>query len=60
MGSISDEVTGFFNCPNHSRHATALRSNQPLTELSARNLPGGKGQLVHKAENLTAICEPNV
>jgi hypothetical protein len=38
----------------------ALRSTQPLTEMSTRNLPGGKGMLVRKADNLTAICEPIV
>jgi hypothetical protein len=26
----------------------------------ARNLPGGKGRPVRKADNLTAICEPIV
>jgi hypothetical protein len=31
--------------------------SQPLTEMSTRNLPGGKDWLVHKADNLTAICE---
>jgi hypothetical protein len=36
----------------------ALGSTQPLTEMSTRNLPGGKGQPVCKAVNLTAICEP--
>jgi hypothetical protein len=35
----------------------APRSTQPLTEMGTRNLPGGKGQLVHKADNLTAICD---
>jgi hypothetical protein len=38
----------------------ALRSTQPLTEMSTRNLPGGEGPPVRKAENLTAICEPIV
>jgi hypothetical protein len=38
----------------------ALGSTQPLTEMSTRNLPGGKGQPVHKADNRTAICEPIV
>jgi hypothetical protein len=38
----------------------ALGSTQPLTEMSTRILPGGKGQLVCKADNLTAICEPIV
>jgi hypothetical protein len=37
-----------------------LGSTQPLTEMSARNLPGGKGRLARKADNLTAICEPIV
>jgi hypothetical protein len=34
-----------------------LGSTQPLTELNIRNLPGGKGRLARKADNLTAICE---
>jgi hypothetical protein len=38
----------------------ALGSTQPLTETSTRNLPGGKGRPVRKADNLTAICEPIV
>jgi hypothetical protein len=37
-----------------------LGSTQPLTEISTRNLPGGKGQLASKADNLTTICEPFV
>jgi hypothetical protein len=35
----------------------ALGSTQPLTEMSTRNLPGGKGRPARKADNLTAICE---
>jgi hypothetical protein len=38
----------------------ALRSTQPVTEMSTRNLSGGKGRLARKADNLTAICEPTV
>jgi hypothetical protein len=38
----------------------ALESTQPLTEMSIRNLPKGKGRPVRKADNLTAICEPIV
>jgi hypothetical protein len=38
----------------------ALGSTQPLKEMSTRNLPGGKRRLAHKADNLTAICEPIV
>jgi hypothetical protein len=36
----------------------ALGSAQALTEMSIRNLPGGKGRPASKADNLTAICEP--
>jgi hypothetical protein len=35
-------------------------STQPLTEMSTKNLPGGKGWQMRKADNLTAICEPIV
>jgi hypothetical protein len=37
-----------------------LGSIRPLTEISTRNLPGGKGRPARKADNLTAICEPIV
>jgi hypothetical protein len=37
----------------------ALGSTQPLPEMSM-NLPGGKEQLAHKADNLIAICESAV
>jgi hypothetical protein len=55
-GSIPDEVTGFFNWPNPSSCSMALGSTQPLTEMSTRNLPGGKGWPAPEADNLTAIC----
>jgi hypothetical protein len=35
----------------------ALGSTWPLTEMSTRNLPGGKGQPACEANNLTAISE---
>jgi hypothetical protein len=38
----------------------ALVSTQPLTEMSTRNLPGGKERPARKADNFTAICEPIV
>jgi hypothetical protein len=38
----------------------APESIQTLTEMSTRNLRGGKGQPARKADNLTAICEPIV
>jgi hypothetical protein len=46
--------------PNPSSRTMALGSTQPLTEMSTRNLPGGKGRPARKADNLTAICEPIV
>jgi hypothetical protein len=59
-GLIPDEVIGFFNLPNTSSRTMALGSTQPLTEISTRNLPGGKGRPAPEADNLTAICEPIV
>jgi hypothetical protein len=56
MGSSPDEVDSF-NSPNPSSRTVALGSTQPLTEISTRNLPRGKGQPACKADNLTAICE---
>jgi hypothetical protein len=50
----------FFKWPNPSGRTMALGSTQPLTEMSTRNIPGGKGRPAHKADNLTAICEPIV
>jgi hypothetical protein len=38
---IPDEVD-FFNLTNPSSRTVALGSTQPLTEMSTRNLPGGK------------------
>jgi hypothetical protein len=53
-------VTGFFNWPNPSSRTMALGPTQPLTEMSARNLPGGKERPARKADNFIAICEPVV
>jgi hypothetical protein len=36
----------------------ALGLTQFLTEMSTRNLPGGKGQLARKTDNLTSNYEP--
>jgi hypothetical protein len=55
-GSIPDEVTGFFNWPNPSTCAVALGPTQPLTEMSTRNIPGGKERPARKTDKLTAIC----
>jgi hypothetical protein len=59
-GSISDEAIGFFNWTNPSSRTMAMGSTQALTEMSTRNLPGGKGRPARKADNLTAIREANV
>jgi hypothetical protein len=40
------------------RHIMTLGSTQPLTEMSTRNLPEGKGgRPARKADKLIAICE---
>jgi hypothetical protein len=49
-----------FSLPNHSSRTMALPLIQPLTEISTRNLFGGKARPVGKADNITAICEPSV
>jgi hypothetical protein len=59
-GSIPDGVIGFFSWPNPSSRTMALWSSQPLTEMSTRNVPGGKGRPAPKADNLSAIYEPIV
>jgi hypothetical protein len=38
----------------------ALGPIQALTEMSTRNLSGGKERAARKADNLTTICEPIV
>jgi hypothetical protein len=35
----------------------ALESTQPPTEMSTRNLPGGKGRRAGVAGNLSTICD---
>jgi hypothetical protein len=40
--SVQLETVDFFNLPNPS--IMALGSTQPLTEMSTRDLPGGKGR----------------
>jgi hypothetical protein len=57
---IPDEVTGFFNLSNPSSRTMVQGLTQPLTEMSTRNVPGGKAWPAHKADNLTAVCVLNV
>jgi hypothetical protein len=56
---VPDEMD-FFSLPNPSSRTMALGSTQPLTEMSTRNLPGGKKRSARRADNLAATCEPNV
>jgi hypothetical protein len=37
-----------------------LGLTHPLTEMSTRNLPGGKGWPAHEADNVSANCLENV
>jgi hypothetical protein len=46
----------FFNLPNLSSQTIDLGSTQPLTEMSTRKLPGGKGRPARKPDILTTIC----
>jgi hypothetical protein len=57
-GSIPD-VISFFNWSNPSSRTMVLGSTRPLTEMSTKNLPGGKWRPARKAD-LTAMCEPIV
>jgi hypothetical protein len=56
--------TGFnykqISCPFGHNPSILHYGPQPLTAMSTRNLPGGKGRQARKADNLTAICEPTV
>jgi hypothetical protein len=47
----------FFSLPNPSSCTMALGSTQLITEMSTRNIPGGKGGPASKSDNLTTICE---
>jgi hypothetical protein len=48
---VPDEVD-FSKLPNPSSPTMALGSTQPLTEMSTRNLPGGKKRPASRADNL--------
>jgi hypothetical protein len=50
----------FFNLPNPSSRTVALGSTQPVTEMSTRNLSGGKKWPAHRDDNLAAAFKPNV
>jgi hypothetical protein len=59
VAGLSPDEADFFNLPNPSSRTMALWPTQPLTEMSTKNLPGGRGLPARKADNLTVICEPN-
>jgi hypothetical protein len=46
-----------YKWPNPSSRSMTHESTQPLTEMSTRNLPVGKGGPARKADNLIAISE---
>jgi hypothetical protein len=50
-GSIPDEIIVFFNWPNPSSRIMAVGSTPPVTEMSTRNLSGGKGRPACTADN---------
>jgi hypothetical protein len=50
----------FFNLPSPSSRTMALGSTYRLTNMRTRNLPGDKKRPAHRADNLAAMCEPNV
>jgi hypothetical protein len=56
---VQDKVD-FFDWPNLSSRTIAQESTQALTEMSIKNLTGGKERPARRADNLTAICELNV
>jgi hypothetical protein len=53
--SIPDEVTEFFTRPNPSSRTMAPWSTQLLTEMSTRNLPGGKGRPARKTTSPPSV-----
>jgi hypothetical protein len=59
-GSIPRGVTGFFRDISPSESSTGLGSAQPLVNMSARNIPGGKsGRCVRLTTSPTSRAERN-
>jgi hypothetical protein len=57
---VSIRSSDFFNLPNLPSRTMALGWTQTITEMSTRNLPGGKRRQARKVDNHMAICEPIV
>jgi hypothetical protein len=52
----NEDIGFFFNLPNPPNHTVAVGSTQPLTEMSARNLPeGSKARPERKSNNFTTV-----
>jgi hypothetical protein len=59
LGSIPDEITGFFNWLNPFSRTMAQKPTQPVTNKYQESSWGVKGsRSARKADNLTAICKP--
>jgi hypothetical protein len=56
-GSIPGKFIGVFNWPNLCSRTMILGSTWCVTEISNKNLPGGKGRSARKAD-VTVIFEP--
>jgi hypothetical protein len=50
-GFGTDEISGFFDLPNTPCRTMVFGSTQPLTEMSTRNIPVGKGRPAYKADS---------
>jgi hypothetical protein len=59
-GTIPEEVIWFINCPNPTSRTVILESTQPLTEMSTRNLPGGKDEGWQPHRHLWTNCVENM
>jgi hypothetical protein len=57
-GSESQLGNCFFNWPNPSSRTMTVGSTRLITEMSNRNIPGGRGRPERKAQNLTVIPKP--
>ena len=55
-GSIPDNVNGIFHSLNSSSRAMVLGSNEPLTEISTRNISWGKDGRCVGLTTLPILC----
>ena len=57
LGSIPGVTIWIFHWCNPSGRTIALGSTQPLTEISTKNIPGGKRRPAHRADNLDTCAD---